>query len=133
MKVLIVEDDPVTSLVLSRILTGRGYDVTACVSAEEAMKVCQETVFPLLFLDLFLPDMDGFSFCRWIRRQPGGDQPLILVGTASDRAADLQKILEAGADDYIVKPYQTDMLDVRLTIARQRVKTRRSARGWKKI
>ena len=78
MKVLIVEDDPVTSLVLSRMLTGRGYDVTACVSAEEAMKVCQETVFPLLFLDLFLPGMDGFSFSRWVRRQPGGNQPLIL-------------------------------------------------------
>lgn len=124
MKVLIVEDDPVASLVLSRILTGRGYDVTACVSAEEAMKVCQETVFPLLFLDLFLPDMDGFSFCQWIRRQPGGDKPLILVCTASDRAADLQKILEVGADDYIVKPYQTDMLEVRLTIARQRVKNK---------
>jgi ammonium transporter, Amt family len=54
----------------------------------------------------------------------GGDHPLILVGTASDRTADLQKILEAGADDYIVKPYQTDVLDVRLIIARQRVKNK---------
>jgi diguanylate cyclase (GGDEF)-like protein len=66
--------------------------------------------------------MDGFSFCRWIRSQPDGDQHLILVGTASDRKEDLQKILDAGADDYITKPYQADVLEVRLVIARQRVR-----------
>ena len=63
-----------------------------------------------------------FSFCRWIRSQPDGDQHLILVGTTSDRKEDLQKILDAGADDYIGKPYQADVLEVRLVIARQRVK-----------
>jgi len=62
------------------------------------------------------------SFCRSIRSQPDGDQHLILVGTTSDRKEDLQKILDAGADDYIAKPYQADVLEVRLVIARQRVK-----------
>ena len=124
MKVLIVEDDPVTSLVLSRLLKKRGYDVTLCANAEEAMKAYQENFFPLLFLDLFLPGMDGFSFCRWVRRRPGGDESVILVGTASDRTGDLQRILEAGADDYIVKPYQTEVLDVRLIIAQQQIKNK---------
>ena len=66
--------------------------------------------------------MDGFSFCRWIRNQPEGDRHVVLIGTASDRTEDLQKILEAGADDYIIKPYQADVLDVRLAIAQQRIK-----------
>lgn len=73
MKVLIIEDDPVTSLILRHLLTERGYDVTACGTAEEAMKICREAVFPLLFMDLYLPGMDGFSFCRWLRNQPAGD------------------------------------------------------------
>ena len=129
MKVLIIEDDPVTSLILRHLLTERAYDVTACATAEEAMKICREAVFPLLFMDLYLPGMDGFSFCRWLRNQPAGDQPVILVGTASDRTADLQKILEAGADDYIVKPYDKGVLDVRLVIAQQLVKNREIKRS----
>ena len=122
MKVLVVEDDPAARLILGRLLMDRAYDVTASVSAVEAMKVCRNTFYPLIFLDLFLPDMDGFSFCQWIRSQPDGDRHLILITTGSDRREDLHKILEAGADDYIVKPYQADVLDVRLAIARQRVK-----------
>jgi len=122
MKVLIVEDDPGTRLILSRMLSGQGYDVVACATAEEAIKAYHAAYYPLLFLDLFLPGMDGFSLCRWIRSQPDGDQHLILVGTTSDRKEDLQKILDAGADDYIAKPYQADVLEVRLVIAQQRVK-----------
>jgi diguanylate cyclase (GGDEF)-like protein len=122
MNVLIVEDDTVTRLILGGILTKRGYDVTACATAEEAMKAYKAAFYPLVFLDLFLPGMDGFSFCHWVRSQPDGDRHLILVGTGSDRTKDLQKILEAGADDYIIKPYRADVLDVRLRIAQQRVK-----------
>jgi diguanylate cyclase (GGDEF)-like protein len=122
MKVLIIEDDPVTRLILCRLLRDRGHEVTPCTTAEEAIEACRATFYPLLFLDLFLPGMDGFSFCRWIRQQPEGKLHLILVGTASDRKEDLRKILDAGADDYIIKPYQADTFEVRLAIAQQRVK-----------
>lgn len=122
MKILIVEDEPVARLILGRILADRGYDVTSCVTSDEAMKAYKAVSYPLIFLDLFLPGMDGFAFCKWIRNQPDGDRHLILIGTASDRAEDLRKILEAGADDYIIKPYRADVLAVRLAIAQQRVK-----------
>src|ERR1700736_5077240 len=122
MKALVVEDDTVTRLVLSGLLTRRDCEVVACASAEEAIKAYNTAFYPLLFLDLFLPGMDGFSLCQWIRSQPDGDQHLILVGTASDRKEDLQKILDAGADDYIAKPYHADTLDIRLIIAQARVK-----------
>jgi len=59
MNVLIVEDDPGTRLILSRMLSGRGYDVVACATAEEAIKAYHAAYYPL-----FLPGMDGFSFCR---------------------------------------------------------------------
>jgi diguanylate cyclase (GGDEF)-like protein len=124
MKALVVEDDAVSRKFLCRLLKERSFDVTACTAAEEAMSRYQESFFPLLFLDLFLPGMDGFSFCRWVRSQPGGDEPLILIGTSSDHTDILPKVLEAGADDYIVKPYRTDLLNVRLTIAQQQVKNK---------
>jgi diguanylate cyclase (GGDEF)-like protein len=122
MKALIVEDDTVARLILARILTDRGYEVTACSSAEEAIEAYRVAFYPLLFLDLFLPGMDGFSLCQWVRRQPNGNRHLILVGTASNSKRDLQKILEAGADDYITKPYHVETLDIRLIIAQARVK-----------
>jgi diguanylate cyclase (GGDEF)-like protein len=124
MKVLVVEDDLLSRKFLCRILKERNFDVTACATAEEAMTAYHRDFFSLLFLDLFLPGMDGFSFCRWVRAQPGGDEPLILIGTSSDHAESLAKVLEVGADDYIVKPYRTEELNVRLTIAQQRVKNK---------
>jgi diguanylate cyclase (GGDEF)-like protein len=123
MKALVVEDDTVTRLVLSRLLTAQGYEVTACASAEKAIAVYRCAFYPLVFLDLFLTGMDGFDLCRWIRLQPEGKRHLILIGTSSDRKGDLQRILDAGGDDYITKPYRADILDIRLSIARARIKT----------
>ena len=122
LEVLVVEDDAVTRQILVRILTDRDYQVSAFGTAEEAMRACEEKIYPLLFLDLVLPGADGFAFCRWLRALPGGDRSLVLVGTASEHPDDLRKILEAGADDYIRKPYRRDLLDIRLTIAEERIK-----------
>ncbi|HEX3444331.1 MAG TPA: EAL domain-containing protein [Chthoniobacterales bacterium] len=122
MKVLVVEGDGQTRRKLGRLLTDRGFDVTACATAEEAMNAYKTEFFPLLLIDLALPDIDGISFCRWVRHQPEGNKHLILASAARNRSEDLQKVLEAGANDYIAKPYRADTLDVRLTIARQRVK-----------
>jgi diguanylate cyclase (GGDEF)-like protein len=122
LKVLVIEDDPVTRKMLSVLLTKRGYTVTACPSAETAIEAYHLAFYPLLFLDLFLPGLDGFSFCQWIRSQPNGNKHLILVGTSSESKADLQKILAAGADDYLTKPYRSDTLDIRLIIAEQTLK-----------
>jgi diguanylate cyclase (GGDEF)-like protein len=122
LKVLVVEDDAVTRQILLRILRDRGYQVSAFGTAEEAMRACEEKIYPLLFLDLVLPGADGFAFCRWLRALPGGDRSLVLVGTASEHPDDLRKILDAGADDYIRKPYRRDLLDIRLTIAEERIK-----------
>jgi len=122
LEVLVVEDDAVTRQILVRILTDRNYRVSAVGTAEEAMGACEEKIYPLLFLDLVLPGADGFAFCRWLRALTGGDRSLVLVGTASEHPDDLRKILEAGADDYIRKPYRRDLLDIRLTIAEERIK-----------
>src|SRR5690242_12265859 len=122
MKVLVIDGDAKARKKLSRLLSDRGFDVTACATAEEAMIAYKTTFFPLLFIELAIGDGDGFAFTRWVRQQPEGNRQLILASAARNRSEDLQRILEAGANDYIAKPYRADTLNVRLTIARQRVK-----------
>ncbi|MEZ0298392.1 MAG: putative bifunctional diguanylate cyclase/phosphodiesterase [Candidatus Methylacidiphilales bacterium] len=118
---LVVEDDVVTRHLLTQALRRRGHHVTACASAEEAMELLSTLAFPLAIVDLNLPGMDGASFCRWLRQQPRGDHCYILVGTTSTQNDDLRLILQAGANDYVNKPYLHESLNVRLTIAEQQV------------
>ena len=129
MDILIVEDEATTRAVLSQMLSGRGHRIIECTSAEQAIEQYRHSFFPLVILDLGLPGMSGFEFCRWLRRQPDGDRPFILAGTASQEAKDLRDILEAGADDYLTKPYLADLLNVRLAIAERNLKVRAGHRN----
>ena len=128
MEILIIEDDPATRALLVHMLAARGHHTIACESAEQAIEQYRLSFYPLVLLDLFLPGMSGFEFCRWLRAQPDGERPYILVGTASKDAADLRQILDAGADDYLVKPYGPALFDVRLAIAEQSLRVRAARR-----
>lgn len=121
-KVLIVEDDRPTRMLLERIIRARGHQVEGCASAEEAIEKMKMEFFPLITLDIQLPGMSGLDFARLLRLRPDGSCYYILVGTANNRADDLRAILAAGADDYIAKPYNSSLLDIRLTVAESAVK-----------
>jgi diguanylate cyclase (GGDEF)-like protein len=127
--ILIIEDEATTRAVLAQMLGGRSHRIVQCTSAEQAIELYRQNFFPLVVLDLGLPGMSGFEFCRWLRRQPDGDRPFILVGTASQEASDLREILEAGADDYLAKPYLADLLNVRLAIAERNLTVRAGHRN----
>jgi diguanylate cyclase (GGDEF)-like protein len=75
----------------------------------------------LVVLDCGLPGIDGLTFCRWLRAQPGGDRCVILVVTGRGEPDDLAAILDAGADDYLTKPFSADLLQIRLTVAERQV------------
>ena len=130
MKVLIVADDRANSSALTELLKEHGYHVTTCKTTTEAMTLFRETIFQLLFVDFYLPGMDTPSFCRWIRNQPDGELPVILVtitsdqGLPHDQGVRLQRLLETDADNYVLKPYQKELLDLRLIVARQRLRYR---------
>ena len=117
MKTVIIEDDAVSQALLSRLLTNRGHEVLCFGSAEEAMVACQRDFFPLMILDLHLPGMDGLEFCRWVRGETWGPQVYILCATGRNRAEDLQAVLDAGANDYVAKPLDVALLQIRLAIA----------------
>ncbi len=95
----------------------------SCEDAEIALDLYQQTFIPLILLDLALPGMDGFEFTRRIRALPQGDLTMILVITAFDRRKDIMLALDAGADDYLVKPVSVDQLQVRLTILERRLES----------
>jgi len=122
LNVLVIEDDRPTRLLLEKMIRTRGHAVTGCDSAEAASAYLAQSFFPLIVLDIQLPGMSGLDFSRLLRRQPLGKHYYILVGTGNNRTEDLKEILDAGADDYIAKPYHPGLLDVRLAVAEAAVK-----------
>lgn len=117
MRVLVVEDDEGIGAGLQRVLTGEGYAVTWCRTAEQAVSACSGQLEAVL-LDLGLPDMDGLVLCRRIRGTLP-DTPIIML-TARGTESDVVVGLDAGADDYLVKPFRLAEL-----LARLRAHTRR--------
>jgi PAS domain S-box-containing protein len=117
MRTLLVEDDAGSRLLLLTVLGRLGHDVSAFDAAEPAWELCREQSFDLAVLDWLLPGMDGLELCRRIRTLPWGNLALILVVTSCNRAEDLNRVLEAGADDFLAKPVNPDLLEVRLKIA----------------
>lgn len=103
-------------------MSRRGLEVRTCSSAEDALRLLREEFAPFIFLDIHLPGMSGLELCRCIRKSEQGGYYYILVGTGNNRPEDLRQILEAGANDYIAKPYQPSLLDVRLSVAEAQVR-----------
>lgn len=100
--ILIIDDDADLSFVISDMLEGYGYDVTAAETAEEAFELLSKTSFDLILLDINLPDSTGFEICSELRRV--SDVPVIF---ASARTSESDRItgFDIGGDDYIPKPY----------------------------
>jgi Amt family ammonium transporter len=124
MRFLVVEDHEPTALLLGRILSRPDREIIICHSAEDAAdRLDQDGVdsVSVCVIDLALPDKDGIWLCRWIRAQPGGDRPYLIVGTGSDFNRKLSEAFDAGADDYVEKPYEGRILELRFAVAAERL------------
>ena len=122
MRILLVEDHAESRRGLQRLMEQRGHDVVAVGSAEEAEKAMAEQTFPFLILDWMLPGKSGLDLCRELRTQPHGDEMFILLVTARSDAEDLEQALEAGANDYLTKPFHLGLLNVRIAVAERRIR-----------
>ncbi len=123
MKALVVDDDPVIREVFRLRLRSLGHDVDAYGDAESAWPALEAGGFPLVILDWVLPGMDGLQLCRRFRALPHGDRSVVIVITAREGHEELQQVLDAGADDYLSKPVNLDLLGVRLAIAERAART----------
>jgi len=117
MKVMVIDDDILLSDTMKDIIAGRGHQVMSFSNAEAAIEEYQKTFYPLILIDIVLPGMDGLECCRQIRMNPKGKYSVLLVTTGMTHPDSLKKSLDAGADDYIKKPFNLDLLKIRLEIA----------------
>jgi DNA-binding response OmpR family regulator len=109
--ILLIEDDPLVRRGLQLALRRHGHDVRTAETGEDGLRELRAAQPDLVVLDLMLPDIDGFEVCRRVRS--AGPIPVIML-TARGDELDVVGGLEAGADDYVIKPAQPTVLDARI-------------------
>jgi len=120
MKILIAEDEPAFRHLLEDILVKWGYEVVVAQDGNEAFQILKSENAPkLAILDWKMPGMEGIEICREIRKDAGENYTYIILLTSQHRDEDLIIGMEAGADDYIIKPFKHNELRVRLRAGRR--------------
>ena len=112
MKILVVEDERRLAMALQRILTDAGHEVAAVYTGDDGLLYAQSNAYDLLVLDVMLPGMDGFQITRTLRQQQ--NRVPVLMLTAKSSTADKVSGLDAGADDYLTKPFEPEELLARI-------------------
>lgn len=110
-RILVVDDDPAITTALRRTLAFEGYTVEVAHSGEEGLRKVRDWTPDLVILDILMPGIDGFEVCQRLR---AADDTPVLMLTARDEVADRVRGLDAGADDYLVKPFAPDELLARI-------------------
>jgi two-component system, OmpR family, KDP operon response regulator KdpE len=125
-RILVVDDDPQIRRVMRVTLTGQGYEVDDAKSGEAALERLRDQRFDLVLLDMNMPGMGGLETCRAIR---GQSEIGIIMLTVRDRESDKVDALDAGADDYVTKPYKPPELLARIRAALRRTPSMQEPSG----
>ncbi len=107
---LIVDDSRIIRKVARRIVEGLGFEVDEAADGAEALAFCGGVIPEVILLDWSMPVMDGMTFLRRLRALPGGMAPKVLFCTIETRAERIAEALSAGADDYVMKPFDGEIL-----------------------
>jgi len=107
---LIVDDSRIIRKVARRIVEGLGFEVDEAADGSEALSFCAGLMPEIILLDWSMPVMDGLTFLRRLRTLPGGTAPKVLFCTIETRAERIAEALSAGADDYVMKPFDGEIL-----------------------
>ena len=118
MQVLVADDDPVFRSLLQCLLEESHFEVVLACNGAEAWEILKRPDAPTLaILDWMMPGMEGYEVCRRIRESGGNSSPYILMVTSNSSREELLKVLVAGADDYLLKPFEPLDLKIRLRTA----------------
>jgi two-component system chemotaxis response regulator CheY len=108
---LIVDDSRIIRKVARRILEDLAFEVSEAADGAEALAYCRSEMPDAVLLDWNMPVMDGLAFVRQLRIEPGGDKPTVLFCTIENDPARIEEALDAGADEYVMKPFDGDILE----------------------
>lgn len=114
MRILIADDEPVTRKLLQRILEDLGHEVTAADNGQRALEILARDNIKFVIADWMMPEMDGLALCRVVRSLKDRGYIYFMLLTGRDRKEDTIIGLDAGADDYVVKPFERNELRVRV-------------------
>ncbi len=114
---LVVDDSRVIRKVARRILEELGLDVAEAADGMEALAWCRGLMPEVILLDWNMPLMDGLEFLRELRKAPEGDGPVVIFCTVENDLEHISLALESGANEYIMKPFDGDILQVKLVEA----------------
>ena len=117
MKILVAEDDRDSRELLTWILQKLGYQVVAAENGKEAWEVFRRGRFRLVISDVLMPELDGLELCRRIRNHQQSKYTYVIIITALIGKKDYLEGMEAGADDFVTKPFDPDELRARLRVA----------------
>lgn len=116
LRILIAEDEDVSRRLMEASLTNWGHDAMLASDGAQAQAILQNGGIDVCILDWEMPEMDGVDLCRWIRTTPLTPKPYIILLTSRKEPRQVQIGLEAGANDYIVKPFDRKQLRERLSV-----------------
>lgn len=126
--ILIIEDDRAIRSVISVVLKGAGYSIVKeAETGDDGLRIARELKPSLVLLDIMLPGIDGFSVCRRIRENPETASIPVIMLTARSEEEDIVRGLEAGADDYVTKPFSRQVLLARIRAVLRRPESRKPA------
>ena len=130
MQILVADDDPVYRSLLESLLAESHFEVVSAADGEEAWAILRQEDAPeLAILDWMMPKMDGYEVCRQVRAVKGDAVPYILLMTSNGQRDELLRVLVAGADDYLLKPFEPLDLKMRLRTAIRILDLQRHARA----
>ncbi|MBC8790029.1 MAG: two-component system response regulator [Tagaea sp. CACIAM 22H2] len=112
---LVVDDSRVIRNVARRILEALSFKVEEAADGQQALDACKRAMPDAILLDWNMPVMDGISFLRALRASPGGDAPIVLFCTTETELVKIQTAIEAGANEYIMKPFDSEIVESKLS------------------
>jgi two-component system cell cycle response regulator len=133
MKILIAEDDRDSRELLSWMLQKLGYQVVETTNGKEAWEAFRRGRFRLVISDVLMPELDGLELCRRIRKHKQSKYTYVIIITALIGKKDYLEGMEAGADDFVTKPFDPDELKARLRVAERIISFQEQAAAAEEI
>ena len=114
---LIVDDNRMIRRVAGRIIKDLGFDIDEAVNGRDALDKCRIELPDAILLDWSMPIMDGVTFLKELRNLPDGSSPTVVFCTSERQVEHIVEALSAGADEYIMKPFDSDIIESKFTLA----------------